>query len=989
MRKHFLALEEETQALANHHGRYLHAVRTHHEALVARLETKGLYDLAHLWQAAGNPTAEIDVIVETGDSLDEKLAFLGCYFCLQILRMNLDAVDTLRLTLASPIDRSATEREFMMQAGTSFRALSGAYMNKLLELFLEGKTAPRYTIIGVGTRADQDDIDVGVIDDGGEGRDGLNEAIGRVSAQMLRYASSLHFHLSEHVGEKGYSTTIAEYEAMLGKAVHDFVIISEMLGSALILGDSGLFEEFQKSIVSRYYFRPGSDPKWHVGYLRGLLGEIRSLIGRPLARDRIHPKDDGLRMIKGLLSVLKTIHGVTDVNAWRIIDSLRRSTPEDSGLYDELERALSFLEVFRYVYHLLVAQDEEIYLDDEVMQDNLARVASVMGYRAVGTVGPGTHLLVDYYEHLEKIRLIVPRLTERCTRHLKRTTVFADMFDPKYPGNVAADFARRSAFFRGTTFWRDILEMLEQDDSRLLRRYLADLDALPPAGRRKVIDCLIDCETYAAGTVMAFIVTLARNPACPGSRALFDELGAAFRAKLSSVPYAALRMIELFYRRPRLVNRYLLSIDTDATFECSRLLGEDIWDPEMAFWRDRLVRLVDVHACASRYFRQYLERVGERYPPCLTLLDNQSALRDVSRGVLASVDKETTLSEKKHRLGDFYDLEFLRIGLETLGGVPASRTDGEFTDAADTYIQGLFDVCKRDVDEAVRFRVATHDLLAVYATGGLGREQAYDDDFDLMVVINTNHEDVRGYANMIVAKMNAEIIKRGTMPHYRFADHVGHYVTTLDELQSVLASDRPDAFVDQSQALEARIIVGTSRFASEFRERVVERHVFERRGEYVSRMKHEIDSRHASRRPGADGEDNVKDGAGGLRDIIMLLLMYKAAYRLHHPVNANLLMVLARLDAERRRELIFLSGALEFFKNLRNAYRMSVGAEDRLRPEHLHIVAASMGLSYDDDREAVERLLAAYRGCTAQVSEIVTATAAELERTTADGARLG
>ena len=985
MRKHFLALEEESQALANHHGRYLHAARSHHEALVARLETKGLYDLVHLWQASDDPASEMDVIVEAGDSPDEKLEFLGCYYCLQFLRMNLDAIDSLRLSLTSPTDRSVIEREFMMRAGASFRALSGAYMAKLLELFLPKETVPRYALIGVGTRADQDDIDVGVIDDGGPGRDELNESIGRVNAQMLRYATSLHFHLSEHVGEKGYSATIAEYETMLGKAVHDFVIISEMLGSALILGDADLFSDFQTSVVSRYYFRPGLDPKWHVGYLRGLLGEIRSLVGRPLARDHIHPKDDGLRMIKGLLSVLKTIHGVTDVNAWRIIDSLRRTTPADSYLYDDLERALSFLEVFRYVYQLLVAQDEEIYLDD-VMQENLVRVADVMGFRTVGAVGPDTHLLVDYYEHLETIRQVVPQLTERCTNHLKSTTVFADMFDPEYPGNVAADFARRSAFFRGTTFWRDILEMLEQDDCRLLCRYLRDLDALPPAGRRKVIECLIDCETYATGTVMAFIVILARNPACPGSREFFEELGTAFLSKLSSVPYAALRTVELFYRRPRLVNRYLLSIDTEATLEFSGLLSEDIWNPEVAFWRDRLARLVDVHARASRYFRQYLERVGERYPACLPLLDSQSSLRDMSRGVLAGADRASSLAEKKRLLGDFYDLEFVRIGLETLGGVPAARTDGEFTDAADTYLQDIFSVCKREVDEAVKFRVATHDLLAIYASGGLGREQAYDDDFDLMVVINTNHEDVRAYANMIVAKMNAEIIKRGTLPHYRFADHVGHYVMTLDELQRVLSADRPDSFVDQSQALEARIVVGTNRFGREFRERVVERHVFERRAEYVSRMKKEIDSRRESARAKSGGGDNVKHGEGGLRDIIMLLLMYKAAYKLHHPLNAHLLMVLARVDPDRRRELIFLSGALEFLKNLRNAYRMSVGAEDRLRPEHLHIVASSMGLSYGDDDEAAERLLSAYRGCTAQVGEIVASTSAELERRAQSGA---
>ena len=979
MRNPLLALEEETKSLANHHRRYLHAVRTHVGDLIARLEEQGLADRVHLWQPSSDPASEMDVVERVASAADEKLAFLGCYYCLQFLRMNLASIDALRLSLISPHDVFAAQRDFMMQAGTSFRALSGAYMEKLLDLFLQGKRVPRFAVIGVGTRADQDDIDVGLIDDGGTGRDDLNEAVARMSAQMLRYATSLHFHISEHVGEKGYSATVAEYRRMLDKAVHDFVIISEMLSGALIFGDVELYQEFEREVVSRYYFRPDEDPKWHLGYLRGMLGEIRSLVGRPLARDRIHPKDDGLRMIKGVLSVLKTIHGVTDVNAWRIIDSLRRKNPEDAPIYDSLENALSFLEVFRHVFQLVVAQEEQIYLSDEVMERNIDRVAEIMGYRTVGTITPGTHLLVDYYEHLETVRRDVVELTAECTRHLKETTVFADMFEPDYPGNVALDFAERSAFFKGTTFWRDILEVLEQDDYLLLRRYLADLEALSPGARAKVLACLEECAEYATGTVMAFVVLLARATECDGCQAVFDEVSAILRRKLSSMPYAAPKAIEIFYRRPRLINRYLSSIGDEATRELAELLKAEILDPEVALWRDKLARLVDVHSRASRYFRRYIDRAGESYPSCLTLLDNQGALRDMSRGVLAGVDLEPTHEGKKRKLGDFYDLEFLRIGLETLDGVPSSKTDPEFTDAADTYLQDLFDVCKREIDESVRFRVATHDLLAIYATGGLGREQAYDDDFDLIILLNTSHEDVRSYASRIVAKMNAEIIKRGTLPHYRFAEHFGHYVTTMDELSELLAEDSADDFVDKSQVLEARMIVGTRRFATEFNSRIVWPHVFDKRREYVARMREEILSRHADLSERGPAADNVKDGIGGMRDIVMLLLMYKAVLRLEHPVNAALLTTLARLDTRHRKELLFLSGALEFYKNLRNAYRVSVGAEDRLRPEHLHIVAAALGLSWDDVERSAERLMRAYRGCTTQVAEIVTSVASGLE----------
>lgn len=980
MRNPLLALEEETETLANHNRRYFHAARSHVDALIAKLEEKGQADRVHLWQHAPEPGPEMDVILGVADSLDEQLAFLGCYFCLQFLRMNLSAIDSLRLNLISPIDIFTIEREFMMQAGVHFRALSGAYMKRLFDLFLKGKPSPRFAIIGVGTRADQDDIDVGVVDDGGSGRDVLNEAVGRMSTEMLRYATTLHFHISEHVGEKGYSAAVPEYRRMLDKAVHDFVIISEMLGGALIFGDADVFAEFQGEVVARYYFRPGQDPKWHVGYLRGILGEIRSLLGRPLAKERIHPKDDGLRMIKATLSVLKTIHGVTDVNAWRIVDELKRKRPEDIEIFDSLQRALSFLEVFRYVYQLVVAQEEEIYLDDEVMERNIDRVAEIMGYRPMGTVSPGTHLLVDYYEHMETARKDVLELTAECTDHLKETTVFADMFDPEYGGNVAADFARRSVFFKGTTFWRDILQMLEQDDCRLLIRYTADLKALAPEARRKVVSMLADCADFALGTVMAFIVLLTRVQSCEGCGALADELGAALRAKLQTIPYAERKLIELFYRRPRLVNRYLLSLNPEAMLEVSKLLEKDVWDPEVATWRDRLARLVSTHSHSSRYFRRFLERAGERYPSCLTRLANQAALRDMSRGVLADVELEPTDAGRKKRLGDFYDLEFLRIGLGTLSGIPASKTDAEFTESADTYIENLFDICKREVDESVHFRVATHDLLAVYATGGLGREQAYDDDFDLMILLNTGHEDVRGYASRIVAKMNAEIIKRGTLPHYRFADHFGHYVTTLDELADLLSTDREDDFVDISQVLEARMIVGTRRFATEFKRRIIEPLILAKRHEYVSRMRREIASRHEDAEKRGLVSDNVKDGVGGMRDILMLLLMYKAICKLDQPVNADLMTAASRADTTHRKELQFLSGALEFYKNLRNAYRLAVGAEDRLRPEHLHVVASAMGLGDGDELQAGDRLLKAYHGCTTQVGEIVESIASDLAR---------
>jgi hypothetical protein len=979
MRSQLQILEEDCRVLANHNRRHLHAIHRHLDPFVSKLEKHQRAELVHLWQTAADPGAEMDVVLSVGGDLAETLSFLGCYYCLQFLRMSLGNLDSLRLSLASLMDRTDVERQFMLRTGGMFRSLSASYMRRLLDLFLEGEEAPAYAIVGVGTRADLDDIDIGVLDDGSAGRDSLNEAVARMSSEMLRYATNLHFHISEHVGERGYSAAIPEYRTMLDNAVQDFVLISEMLGGALITGDAQLFHEFQTSVVSRYFYRPGEDQKWHVGYLRGMLGEIRSLLGRPLAREHIHPKDDGLRTIKGILSVLKTIHQVGEVNAWRIIEALKRKIPDQAGPLEELERSLSFLEVFRFVYQLVIVQDEQIYVGDDFMQGNLNEVAEILGYRQVGTVAPGTHLLVDYYEHIDNVRKNGIILESLLTDHLKKTTVFADMFLPDYPGNVAEDFCRRSAFFKGTTFWRDIVELVEQDDSRLLKRYLSDVTALPPASRKKTVEALADCAEHAMGSVMAFLAILARNRDCEGCPEFFDELCSAFRARLQTVPQAGMRLIELFYRRPGLVESYLRCVGDEAVSELANLMDAEIWDPEIALWRDRLRNLLDVHTGASRYFLRFVERAGESYPLSLTLIDNQSALRDVSRGVIASVDSGGDPRLMKRRLGDYYDLEFMRIGLGTLSGDPASTSDGQFTQAADTYIQSLFDICKREVDKNEHFRVATHDLLAVYATGGLGREQAYDDDFDLMVLLNSNHEDVRVYADKIVGKMNVEIIRRGALPHYRFADHFGHYVTTLTELASFLDSDRDDAFVDRSQMLEARMIVGTGRFADAYWRRIIRERLFRRRLEYVSSMRAELRSRQEDARASGVGSSDVKDGVGGIRDILMVLLMYKAALRLRHPVNAGLFPIMARRDSTHRADIAFLSEALEFLKNLRSAYRLTVGAEDRLRPEYLGMVATAMRLDYSGEPDSGKRLLAEHAELTEKVARVVCELAAELE----------
>jgi UTP:GlnB (protein PII) uridylyltransferase len=149
-------------------------------------------------------------------------------------------------------------------------------------------------------------------------------------------------------------------------------------------------------------------------------------------------------------------------------------------------------------------------------------------------------------------------------------------------------------------------------------------------------------------------------------------------------------------------------------------------------------------------------------------------------------------------------------------------------------------------------------------------------------------------------------------------------------------------------------------------------------------MRGELFSRHADAEASGVGSGDVKDGIGGLRDILMLMLMYKAALRLRHPVNSGLIPVIAQRDPDHIEELTFLSRALEFLKDLRNAYRLAVGAEDQLRPEYFHIVAEAMCLEYWDEENAGERLFDEYRECAAKVASTVDVLSERLEDSLAE-----
>jgi hypothetical protein len=984
--RYFNRLKERVSKLGNHHQKYIRTIEEYLDPMVSSLEDAGKIEDIHLWRGSSRISQEMDIVLGIAHGLQEKLTFLACYYSLQMIHLNLRAIDVLKLNLTSAEDRYSIYKNFMLQTGAEFRKLTGSYMLKLLNLFFDAKTSPEFVMLGVGSLAHQDDIDVGVIDDDSLEREELNLVIGKIRNEMFKYATELHFYLSEHVGSQFYTASIQEYKELLDVQIQDFVMISEMLNAVPIIGSQRLFDQFEQEIAYRYYYHSFRDNKFHEGYLRGILGEIRSLLLRQINEQKLNPKDDALRMISITILAAKTIFRIYRGNRWDVLDILARKDSARKQIYLDLENVLTFFEIFRHLYQLFLGLDEDIYLDDPDSVNHLQIIATTLGYEDVGAISAWDHLLIHYHEKVALAKSITARLIPDLTEHLKSVSIFSNKLksawypEPyrSYPGNLAVDFLRDSNFFKGAKFWDDILEALQPEDSHVLENLVKDFRLLKPRFQKILMDKYGKAARNAVYAMISFLIILWKNRRNLAVEDLCEQLNQAFLKNLADSHDRALRLTKMFNQYPHVINEYLSTLDGSLQRQFMNLLDVELWEPEQQKSKKLLMKLCDIHCNTSHYFKRFFLRVVSQYPAYIQYLHETSKLAQVSKGILSNIVSLDTFEEKKKRLGDYHDLEFLRVGLEALQGMSIEKIDADFTEFSDSYLQILFDICKQAVNEKIGGYKPTRDSIAIYTAGGYAREQAFDDDYDLIIFLNEKDEDIRKYCSQIITIMNTEIVKRGIMPHYRFADHFGDYITLVDDLDNFFSQDNEDAFIDKSQVLGARMIVGSTKFQKEFEERIIQRHIFDKYDQYKDQMIGEMKSRHKDKKVAENHNLNVKEGIGGLRDIEILLLIYKAKYRLNEPINRKLMKTICEINSNYHDDLCSLNEHFNFLKQLRDLYRLIVFAGNELQPEYLEPAARIMGYNDDQNGAATENLVRDYYKCTKETNQIVERLIAEL-----------
>jgi UTP:GlnB (protein PII) uridylyltransferase len=171
------------------------------------------------------------------------------------------------------------------------------------------------------------------------------------------------------------------------------------------------------------------------------------------------------------------------------------------------------------------------------------------------------------------------------------------------------------------------------------------------------------------------------------------------------------------------------------------------------------------------------------------------------------------------------------------------------------------------------------------------------------------------------------------------------------------------------------MIVGSTKFEKEFEDRIIRRHIYEKYDQYKDQMIQEMTSRHQDKR---NTKLNVKECQGGLRDIEILLLVYKARYRLKEPVNRKLMKTICEVTTKFKEDLCTLNENFNFLKRLRDLYRLTVFAGNDLKIEYLDQSAKIMQYQDYDHETAVDKLMRDYNQCTEQTNQIVQRLVADL-----------
>lgn len=307
------------------------------------------------------------------------------------------------------------------------------------------------------------------------------------------------------------------------------------------------------------------------------------------------------------------------------------------------------------------------------------------------------------------------------------------------------------------------------------------------------------------------------------------------------------------------------------------------------------------------------------------------------------VGPEAEWPERRRRLRLDLLREHLTAGYDRLRSRHADGASGaESVRTHAAFMDGLLRWLYRAADAEVRSAGHPRTPLVLVALGGYGRGELHpSSDLDLMLI----HE---GEVTPYVQRMAQEVL-------YTLWDmglRVGHACRSVADCLALARTDLPSRTSMQA----ARVLAGDQRLFRTLR-RTLRREVYRRDyPEFLAQMLAERDERY--RKHGGSvylQEPNVKESAGGLRDVHTALWLASARF------GARTLQELADRRLLSAKERAAADSALTFLWRVRNELHFLAGTKQDVLERGLQAaVAKSLGYQDDEVRLGVETFMRDY-----------------------------
>ena len=949
----FGKLGKPISRFANHTRRHLMASLKHRSVLEEANEWSG--GLAPLASTPEHPFQAMEAIDKFARvHRENRTTLLGSYFAHHYLRSQAEmSRDLFRQSFhIDPNHRVRT----CWRIYRSAERIRRAWVSSLLELSIRvacpDLNPADYVALNTGALTDHEDVDLAFVVANIEARTALSRGFGLVTKTFVRYASKIQLFLTEELPTPRICALVDEYAELKKRPTRSVVSVMQLLGAQYLCGSQSLHKRLQDEVISSYYAGQG-EPIVHEGFLRSVMAELRYFLVPTTVPGVLAPKREVYVPTKLATGAMRVVHGVVEPLPPLALEAVAERDPERRDVFITVANAAVQVEVMRALMFLYVFNGDELQLQDPASLKASEHVALLLGLSESPRRTTASRL-IGYYTDLRKRALSgVATLSTEISRHLNRVSTFRRIveqgkkIEPGSSENLAENLLNALEEHKGGVFWDEVVELISRQ-VETGHRFVGDLASLAPDQRRKLAARYVAMMCDDAPSFVDFLVFLADKD---------RDLDSVRDGRVG--PNARLfwnRMIAHLERNPGALESFTQRLDTETKSEALFRLANAFPSGHLAHLADlieaadptprgaRVTRalrsmLVLVHH-RSNAIGRISSRVFARTGEFIQRIGDGHRLKELTTEIMQRAAREHRPAEQVRLLADAGDVATLRATVQgVLKASPASQ-DEEQVAAVDQFVRELFKAYFREVRQ--RSPIFQHyrpgSKVAIFATGGYGRGEAFGSDFDYFALVTNDDPGLKKFFGKILQRVSATMAKSGLQPHNRFADIFSTYAVSVPELRKYLAHRHDDTFIDEAEVLEGRFFLGDPLLARKFETEIRDLVMTQNRRAFLEDILHELRDRRTVDYLGL----NVKLSPGGLREIHLLWLALRAFAQIDHPFGSHDLRPVAEKLGGCGGELRFLMVAHDELRRARDLYRLMVAFDDAMEPDLMVEVAKNL-----------------------------------------------